>query len=426
MSTPTGQISAKDVETTLNEGISTNYPGTISKMGFNDGLVRTLASKPSGAISMNDMRGKAGPTPYGTIISSGCSGSTLTVVTADGRYGTTTTTTNNSPACAITASLTISSNTTNYILNPSKVSGYSAGKTTVTFTVNSGIYLYSTATGTPALTVSGFTAGDVINIVNNGYILGQGGKGSGAIGVNSLVVHPGGFGIGTDLNLLARGNFAPEAGGPAISLGYNVTITNNSYIAGGGGGGGRFSSYADAGYDNTLYDPIGAGGGGAGGGAGGDGMFLYYAAFVTLGGAGGGPGASGANGTVDSYSGGGSGGGGGRILPGTGGAGNNWNVTQAGSGGGAGGGGGGGVLISTYPMYPGGGDGGSAGNAGGNGKNAGRSGDGGGGGGWGASGGNPDSYGNGGTSGASGGKAVALNGYSVTWNIIGTRYGAIS
>jgi hypothetical protein len=35
-------------------------------------------------------------------------------------------------------------------------------------------------------------------------------------------------------------------------------------------------------------------------------------------------------------------------------------------------------------------------------------------------------YGNGGTSGAAGGKAVALNGYSVTWNATGTRYGAIS
>lgn len=99
MSTPTGQISAKDIETTLNEGLSTNYPSATAPLTFNDSLVRTLASKPSGSISLNDMRGKAGPKPYGTVISSGCSGSTLTTVIADGMYGTTLVTTPNSSLC---------------------------------------------------------------------------------------------------------------------------------------------------------------------------------------------------------------------------------------------------------------------------------------------------------------------------------------
>jgi hypothetical protein len=92
-------ISVKNVENTLNEGISTNYPGATARLTFNDSMVRTLAGRSSGSISMNDMRGKAGPTPFGTVVSSGCSGSTLSVVTHDGRYGTTTTTTINSPAC---------------------------------------------------------------------------------------------------------------------------------------------------------------------------------------------------------------------------------------------------------------------------------------------------------------------------------------
>jgi hypothetical protein len=99
MSTPTGTISANNVENTLNEGLSTNYPGGTSKLTFNDSLVRTLASKPSGAISMNDMRGKAGPGAYGSLASQSCSGYTLTQVFNDGRYGTYSTTTLKSSTC---------------------------------------------------------------------------------------------------------------------------------------------------------------------------------------------------------------------------------------------------------------------------------------------------------------------------------------
>ena len=68
---------------------------------------------------------------------------------------------------SVTAALTISANQTNYTLNPAAVAGYSAGKTTVNFIINSGVYIYSTSTGTPALTITGFASGDVINITNN-------------------------------------------------------------------------------------------------------------------------------------------------------------------------------------------------------------------------------------------------------------------
>lgn len=262
----------------------------------------------------------------------------------------------------VSKSVTIAANTTNYTLNPAAVSGYSSGKTDVTFTVNSGVYLYSTSTGTPALTISGFAAGDTITVVNNGYIMGMGGAGG--------------------------GNTSVTAGGNAISLGFNTTITNNAYIGGGGGGGGGSTS----GYTS------GAGGGGAGGGAG-----AAITNYITgSGGAGGGVGASGSNGgyaSVSKFTAVG-GGGGGRIMPGTGGAG--YGQGSGGRGGGAGGGGGG----------IGAGNGGSGGAAGGGGGG----GVGGGGGGWGASGG----------SGAAGGKAIALNGYTATRNGSGTTYGAVS
>ena len=51
-------------------------------------------------------------------------------------------------------SVTISADTTDYTLTASSLSGYQSGKTDVTFTVDTGIYLYSTATGTPALTAT--------------------------------------------------------------------------------------------------------------------------------------------------------------------------------------------------------------------------------------------------------------------------------
>jgi len=274
----------------------------------------------------------------------------------------------------LTATQIYSTNTTQTTLNVSTLAGYAAGITDVTITVNSGVYVYSTDTATPALTITGATAGDTVTLVNNGFIIGKGGNGTETAGFNAS-------------------NGSP--GGPAMSLGYNISITNNSFIAGGGGGGGAgpFPS-------NALT------GGGAGGGNGGGSGPNYY------GGIGGGPGQAGAQGTSNqgnfpNY---GGGGGGGRILPGVGGFGS---VFQTKPGGGGAGGG------STVGGQNGGtaGSGGSAGNAGEDrgGFSAG------GGGGWGARGGNGGT-GNGGT----GGKAINLNGYSVTYITAGTVYGAVS
>lgn len=271
----------------------------------------------------------------------------------------------------VTLSQTFATNTTETILNVSTLSGYAAGAADVTIYVSSNVYVYSTNTANPALTITGATAGDTIRLVNNGFIIGMGGNGGSQYG--------GWAGISA---------YAATAGGPAISISYPVTIDNtnaSAYIAGGGGGG------------YSIPPNGGLGGGGAGGGRGagsnssngpaGGGPGQVGTSAGASGGAGGGAGGGGGGGSKTGPV---SGGGGGRILPGTGGAGGFNNIT--------------------------GGAGGSANNPGaGSASTAG-----GGGGGWGAAGGNAGA--------GAGGKAVALNGNTVTWVAGNTTrvWGAVS
>lgn len=288
---------------------------------------------------------------------------------------------------APTFSFSIASNQTNADLRSLALAAGWNGSSAVIATVNSGIYIYSTSTGTAGLTINGSWPGGV-TLVNNGYIMGMGGAG-GVYGVSS----------GT-------------AGGSAISIGVNCTITNNSYIGGGGGGG--------ASNGGTNFAP--GGGGGAGGGAGGSARTDFNR--TNTGGTGGGVGASGSNGagTLLQWTKGsewlGAGGGGGRIFPGTGGAGGSAvnNSNCSGKGGGSGGGGGGTGYGSGTGTGGAGGSGGSAGSG-----STTYSWQSGGGGGWGASGAN--TYG--GTAG-SGGKAIALNGFTATRNGSGTTYGTVA
>jgi hypothetical protein len=305
----------------------------------------------------------------------------------------------------VTASQTYSTNTTQTSLNISTLPGYVAGITDVYVYVSSNVYVYSTSTASPALTITGATAGDAVYLVNNGFLMGKGGD-------------------------------AGSNGGPAFSLATNTFITNNSYIAGGGGGGASITTGNTAG-----------GGGGAGGGAGG-------ATSAQAGGTGGAIGQSGTNGASNYNTGAGivtgGGGGGGRILPGNGGRGGYAQFLESlngallainGLGGGAGGGGG------KYRGFPSGGYGPL------NNPNT-PMGVGGGGGGWGAAGGlaftgtvvyetivnagpggsanapGSNAYiqasdGSAGTRGT-GGKAINLNGYSVTYITQGSIFGAVS
>ena len=299
-----------------------------TQISLNDTAVRSLAGVPSGAITMpTNFYGKSN-TAYPTY--------------------------------------TFTSNTANASLNVNSISGYSAGKSVITVTVNSSVYLYATSTSSYGLNLTGGTTGDTITLVNNGYIIGKGGNG----GANSTQ--------------------NAETGGPAFNVGTGINITVNNtngsaYIAGGGGGGCGFQT---------------GGGGGAGGGNGGSFSGSYNCEPISAGGGGGGnPGSAGGNGSLaggrPQYQGLYSGGGGGRILPGSGGT------------GGLGGGGAGGA---------GEGNGGSANNAGSicGGDQYSSSG----GGGWGASSANSRTYCCGQYYyyyGKSGGKAVNLNGKTVTW-----------
>jgi hypothetical protein len=324
-----------------------------AQVSLNDTAVRNLAGVASGAITM--------PTNF---------------------YGKSNT---------VNISYTFSANTANASLNLSSISGYVAGKSNITVTINSGVYLYSTSVSGYGLNITGGTTGDTLIIVNNGYIMGQGGKGG---------------------NQLATTVPAGETGGPAINFGFGMagaTITNTSGYIGGGGGGG-------SGY-------MAGGGGGAGGGAGGNDNIGSQS-----GGAGGGVGSAGSNGGAyqepigkSSYLWVGNGGGGGRIIPGTGGAGGLGNdssyANATGKGGGSGGGGGGnGAIGYTTNGTAGGSAGNSASNAGGR--------AGAGGGGWGASGGSS------GGAGGGGGKAINLNAKTITWtggaSSSSRAYGAVS
>jgi len=252
-------------------------------ISLNDANVRTLLQVPSGAISMNAAYGKS-----------------------------------NRP----TASTTFTTNTTSTSVNVASLSGYVAGSTDITITVNAGVYVYSTSTANYALTITGGTTGDTITVVNNGFIMGMGGRGY----HNAL---------------------AATAGGPAIDISgigtASITINNQCGYIGGGGGGGN---------GGGAYNAIGRGGGGAGGGAGGN----NAAAAAS-------PGAAGANGTNLNANN-STGGNGGRIMPGTGAAGvagGTPNIRNFGLGGGAGGSGSTGQDGGSYYWGGGGGGYGAAG-----------------------------------------------------------------
>ena len=112
---------------------------------------------------------------------------------------------------------TISSNTTNYNLKSAAITaGWDQAQAlSATVTINNGIYVYSTSTGTYAFdTGSTFPAGTTLTLINNGIIQGCGGTGG-----------------------AGNGN-AGVAGGPAFIARHAITVTNNGTIGGGGGGGG--------------------------------------------------------------------------------------------------------------------------------------------------------------------------------------------
>jgi hypothetical protein len=189
---------------------------------------------------------------------------------------------------------TISANTSNYNLKASAIAaGWNQSDTLqATVTVNSGIYVFATTTGSYAFdTGVTFPSGSTLSVINNGIIAGRGGAG-GAGGNNS-------------------GGGAGGAGGPAFRAQYATSITNNGAVGGGGGGGGGGGAYNDG---KTLFNGGGGGGGrvngtaGSGTPAGGAGSLTAAGGGgVSSGGSGGsgaGLGGAGAAGATSTYAGG--------------------------------------------------------------------------------------------------------------------------
>lgn len=291
-------------------------------------------------------------------------------------------------------SLTLSGTSTGFdsLITPSDFSVFSsarAGSRIYYLTVDSGAVRWGKAQTSylNGLYLSGFTAGDLIILTNNGIIAGAGGNGSSTAGVN---------------------------GSDAISLGLDagvsLQVVNNGTIAGGGGGGGGGSS-------NNVS-------GGGGQGSGGSGAYNSVATWNTTGPDGSTPGV------------GGIGGGGGTIINGTGAASNVnvYTISQTNYGPGLGGGGGGagtvyGSTNSSSSMTLTGGAGGGPGVAGSNGSASSIVGSpiwqvAGGGGGWGAAGGSGSNSSGGSYAGGSAGRAISTTSASLTVVNNGTIYGA--
>ena len=334
-----------------------------------------------------------------------------------------------------TVNFTISVNTANAFVNVSSLDGYIAGKTDVIVTVQTGVYAYgvlptaqnyplSPPPGTgnviggplPGLEIAGGVTGDTIKLINNGYITGYGGDGSGLVEQTSVCCCSGYY---------AYTNQA-QNGGPALSFvtpGITLLIENNGFIAGGGGGGGSaINDGSGVGYSGGVL-----GGGGAGGG-------VCYSPLYTTPNRATPASPAGLNGvrlaggydcvSVYFYT----GGGGGFTFPGVGGSLGTvapYNVV-AGVGGGAGGSGAmwnAGNPISATPT-----------NAGGSGNNnaqnpsdaaSGLQYVAGGGGGWGANGGSGSYRGSFSSAGAVGGNSILTNGNSYTLTGSGSLWGSV-
>jgi hypothetical protein len=271
----TGPISLGGTATTggLNQSVNVELgrSGTAS-INMNESAVRTLFGVASGAISMSNGYGKSNQFSFS--------------VTAD---------------------------TSNFNLRSAAIAAGWNQSSRLVCTINSGVTIFSTSTGTPAFTVSGSFPGGV-ELINNGVILGRGG--GGGTGGGTL---PGGGGPGA-------------GGGTGLLVQSAISVNNVNRISGGGGGGGgaalQYAGSCGAG-TKSRFDDYGKGGGGGGGigngsaGAGGgsscsgSGNPGGAGTLTSAGGGGFGPGSS-SGGSGGGY---GSSGGGGQQAPGVGSAG---------------------------------------------------------------------------------------------------------
>jgi len=268
--------------TTAGQSIEKENGGNgTTQISLNDGAVRTLAgvTTPNSTITM--------PTNF---------------------YG---------KSNRVVVTVTLASSTAYYTWNKCKVPGYVAGKTCATLKINSGVYVYSGSTGSQAMTISNtWTSGDVVKVINCGYILGMGGTGGNG-------------------DTCGGNNYSGGGGGTALVIQYPVSITNNNTIGGGGGGGGGTDIHLPDFGCGPDYINLGGGGGGggrtgltpspggynggpgySGGAGGGGGGGTYFYGNAGPGGSGGGWGSGGGCGSGGGRAGGAGGGGGGNATVG--------------------------------------------------------------------------------------------------------------
>jgi hypothetical protein len=135
---------------------------------------------------------------------------------------------------AYTFNQTISTNTTNYNLKSAAIAaGWNqTSALNATVTINSGVFVYSTSTGSYSFdTGSTFPSGSTLALINNGTIIGKGGDGGNGGGGTTYT------GNATNPTGASAGGNGGNAG-PAFIAQYAINVTNNSTINGGGGGGG--------------------------------------------------------------------------------------------------------------------------------------------------------------------------------------------
>jgi hypothetical protein len=160
-------------------------------------------------------------------------------------------------------------------------------------TISSGVVIGSASNAAPALDTGLFPPGSTLTLVNNGTIVGAGGKGGEGANCSDTTAIPG---------------MPGTLGGTALRTQVPLTFTNNGSIWGGGGGGGG------GGGTKIIFKIIGGGGGGGGAGT--------LAGAGGAGSPGGSPGTAGNGGAGGVSDGGGKGGtGGGPGLVGTAGSG---------------------------------------------------------------------------------------------------------
>ncbi|HET9574536.1 MAG TPA: hypothetical protein VFP29_12510 [Methyloceanibacter sp.] len=161
---------------------------------------------------------------------------------------------------------TISANTNNYNMKSAAIAaGWDqVAPLVMTVTVNSGVVIGSTSTGSYAFdTGNTFPSGSRLKLVNAGKIVGKGGGGGdGSDAMYRAFVGDPGWGSNSS------DGYSGTAGGPALNAQVALEIDNTGGVIGGGGGGGGGGAVSFSFTDDGCFDRLDSDGGGGGAGQG--------------------------------------------------------------------------------------------------------------------------------------------------------------